>query len=300
MLSRVDLFLLSLLTFFWGINWPVMKYAVLTYPPFAFRGISMVIGVLALGLYIIVRQDKFFVPREERGAILKLVVGNMLIWHTFAIYAIKFLTSGRAAIIGYTMPVWAMLISVLIYKQKLSWRGGVGVMLALGATLLLAVEEFNSLLGQPIGLGLMLFAAMGWGLGTVMMNHTRVSISNAALTFWMMMATSVALLLLTVTMERHQWRMPTAGEWGAILYNAIMVFCLCQIIWFRLARKLPPVASSLSIMLIPVLGVFSGAWALNETIGAYDITALVLILIAMAVVLLPRRKSAAAVAAEPQ
>jgi drug/metabolite transporter (DMT)-like permease len=44
-------------------------------------------------------------------------------------------------------------------------------------------------------------------------------------------------------------------------------------------------------MLIPVLGVFSGAWALDETIGPYDISALILILIAMAVVLLPRRKT---------
>jgi hypothetical protein len=39
------------------------------------------------------------------------------------------------------------------------------------------------------------------------------------------------------------------------------------------------------------LGVFSGAWALDEVIGPYDISALILILIAMAVVLLPRRKT---------
>jgi drug/metabolite transporter (DMT)-like permease len=52
-------------------------------------------------------------------------------------------------------------------------------------------------------------------------------------------------------------------------------------------------------MLIPVLGVFSGAWALNETIGPYDISALILILIAMAVVLLPRRKSSQESVASP-
>jgi hypothetical protein len=130
-LSRKDLFLLSLLTFFWGINWPVMKYAVLTYPPMAFRGISMVLGILAIGLYMMLRKDHFYVPPQERGPILKLVIGNMLIWHLFAMYAIKFLTSGRAAIIGYTMPVWAMLIGVLFYKNPLTWRGAVGVLLAL-------------------------------------------------------------------------------------------------------------------------------------------------------------------------
>lgn len=292
MLSRTDLFLLSLLTLLWGVNWPVMKYAVLTYPPLTFRGISMVLGIVAIALYMMLRKDRFYVPPQERGPILKLVLGNMLIWHLFAIYALKFLTSGRAAIIGYTMPIWAMLIGVLFYKNPFTWRGAVGVLLALIATLLLAIEEFSSLIGQPLGLGMMLIAAIGWGLGTVMMNRTQLTISNASLTFWMMVITALVVGLVSVVLEIDQWRAPTLGEWGTILYNALLVFCVCHIIWFRLARKLPPIASSLSIMLIPVLGVFSGAWALDEAIGPYDISALILILIAMAVVLLPRRKAA--------
>lgn len=95
-------------------------------------------------------------------------------------------------------------------------------------------------------------------------------------------------------LELDQWRAPTAGEWGAILYNALLVFCLCHIIWFRLARKLPPIASSLSIMLIPILGVFSGAWTLDESLSIYDLGALSLIVLAMSIVLLPYAKKRAA------
>lgn len=266
-----------------------MKYAVLAYPPLAFRAISMALGIVALGIYMTLRRDSFYVAPAERIPILKLVVGNMLIWHIFAICAIKFLSSGRAAILGYTMPVWALLIGVLFYQSALTWRGSLGVLLALAATLLLAIEEFTSLIGQPLGLGLMLLAAFGWGLGTVMMNHTQLSISNTALTFWMMVATVPVLAAVSLLLEASQWRSPTIGEWMAILYNAVLVFCLCHIIWFRLARKLPPIASSLSIMLIPVLGVFSGSWALDETVGPYDLGALILIVIAMLVVLLPEK-----------
>jgi hypothetical protein len=35
--------------------------------------------------------------------------------------------------------------------------------------------------------------------------------------------------------------------------------------------------------------VFSGSWALDETVGPYDLGALILIVIAMLVVLLPER-----------
>lgn len=291
MLNRADLILLALLTLFWGINWPIMKYAVLDYPPLAFRSLSMLIGLVAVWAYIRVLGESFTIPRAERKRVVKLTVGNMLIWHLFAIYGIKFLSSGRAAILGYTMPVWAMLASVFFFKGEFTWRGAIGVLLAMVATGLLAADEFSNFLGQPIGLALMLIAAVAWGVGTAMMNHYPVSVSNALLTFWMMVLTSAVLALGSVVLEFNHWRWPHAGEWGAIVFNAIVVFGFCHIVWFRLARKLPPVASSLSIMLIPVLGVFSGAYALNEPIATTDLAALGLILLSMGAVLLRRRKA---------
>ena len=299
-LSRLDLVLLTLLTVFWGVNWPIMKYALLDYPPLTFRSLCMLFGIVALGAYILATGDKLHVPRQERRRVLQLSVGNMMVWHFFAMYAIKMLSSGRAAIIGYTMPVWALLASILFFRGTFTWRGGLGVVLALAATVLLAAHEFSSMMGKPLGLGLMMVAAISWGIGIAMMNHMKVSISNAALTFWMMVLTAFLLSTGALLTEASQWRWPRPGEWAAILYNAIIVFGVCHVIWFRLARKLPPTASSLSIMLIPVLGVFTGAWALDETIGPYDIGALVLILLAMAVVLMPRREPKQSAPVEPQ
>jgi drug/metabolite transporter (DMT)-like permease len=288
-LNRIDLVLLSFLTLFWGINWPIMKYAVTDYPPLTFRLLCILIGIGALAVYMTACNDTFTVPKKERKRVLQLGLGNMVVWHIFAIIAMKYLTSGRAAIVGYTMPVWALIASAVFFKDRITARGAIGVLLALAATLLLATEEFTSLVGQPLGLGMMLVAAISWGIGTAMMKNMPVSISNAALTFWMMNLTVSILIVLTVMFESSQWRMPTTGEWAAILFNAVVIFGFCHVVWFRLARKLPPVASSLSVMLIPILGVFSGAVALNESIGPYDIGALILILMSMGAVLLKKR-----------
>ena len=291
MLNRLDLILLSLLTLFWGVNWPIMKYAVTNFPPLTFRVISMVIGLIALFLYMRLRGESLFIPKAERRRVIHLAIGNMLIWHLFAIYAVKLLSSGRAAIIGYTMPVWALLASVFFFKGEFTWRGGLGVLLALCATLLLAAEEFSAFLGQPLVLGFMLIAAMGWGLGTAMMNHLKVSASNTALSFWMMSFTCTFVLAAAVLLESADWRWPNFGEWMAILFNAFVIFGFCHVVWFRLARKLPPVVSSLSIMLIPALGVFSGVVGLGEKLGPYDLGALVFILLSMAAVLIPQRRA---------
>jgi drug/metabolite transporter (DMT)-like permease len=56
-----------------------------------------------------------------------------------------------------------------------------------------------------------------------------------------------------------------------------------------IARKLPPAASGLSVMMIPVLGVFSGMWILGERPSWQDYVALALILVALSTVLIPVR-----------
>jgi drug/metabolite transporter (DMT)-like permease len=73
-----------------------------------------------------------------------------------------------------------------------------------------------------------------------------------------------------------------------VLYNAVGVFGFAHAAWFFLARTLPPVASGISVMLIPVLGTFSGAWILGEALHWQDWAAMVAMVVAIAAVLLRR------------
>ena len=91
--------------------------------------------------------------------------------------------------------------------------------------------------------------------------------------------------------ERDNGPCPPRGP-GAIAYNAILIFGFAQPIWLILARNLPPVASSMSVMLIPVLGTLSGAWFLGEQLHWQDGAAIVLVLAAIASVMWPARQPA--------
>jgi drug/metabolite transporter (DMT)-like permease len=119
------------------------------------------------------------------------------------------------------------------------------------------------------------------------MRRMPVSVSSGVLTFWMLLITLLVNGVAALLIEGPLPRAPMMGEWLAILYNAVIVFAVCHIAWFSIARELPPVASGLSIMMIPVLGVFSGAWWLGEPLGWPELSALGLILVAIATVVLP-------------
>ncbi|MDQ9169961.1 DMT family transporter [Oxalobacteraceae bacterium R-40] len=290
-LSRKDWILLALLTLCWGINWPVMKIGVLDFPPLAFRTLCMAGSLPAIWLVARFQRVSLAIPPGQLKSVIKVTLPNMLVWHFFIIYGVKLLSSGRVAILGYTMPVWAVLFGLLFYGERISHVAWLGVGCALAGALLLLSAEVGTMAGQPLGSVLALIAAAGWGYGTVLLKRTQIDMPTLALTFWMIALAAIAMLAATVLFEIHLWRRPTPAETAAIIYNALIVFGFAHVVWFKLARTLPPVASSLSVMLIPVVGVFSGALLLGETPHWQDYAAMGLILIAMSSVLLKPKAS---------
>ena len=290
-LTRKDLILLALLTLFWGLNWPVMKIGVREFPPLTFRTIGMLGGVLVIWLAARLQGVSLKIPKGEVLTIAKLALPNMLIWHALIIIGVKLLSSGRAAILGYTMPAWAVLSGLIFFGDRINRASLLGIVLAMSGAALLLSSEFQKITGQPMGTLVVLIAAASWGLGTVLMKRSRIDMPVIALTFWMLTMTTVVMAILSVVLEWPQIRYPKPVEWAAILYNAAIIFGFAHVVWFRLARLLPPVASSLSVMFIPVLGTFSGAWLLHETPQWQDYAAILLIVAAMSTVMFRPRSA---------
>jgi len=288
-LSRRDLVLLALLTLAWGLNWPVMKHGVTSYPPMLFRALTLGGGVAVLWLWTRAQRISLEVPAGKWQTVVWLALPNVIVWQVLSVLALKMLPSGRASIIGYTMPVWAVIVSVAFFAERPLPRHWFGIAAALAGTILLLASEFSRLAGAPFATMLMLIAAFAWGWGTVLLRRHMTEVPTVTLGFWMLASALPVVILATVAFETALWRPATPTEWGSILYNVFIAIAFCHIVWFRLARLLPPAASGLSVMMIPVVGVFSSMVILGEQPHWQDYVALALILMALATVLLPYR-----------
>ncbi len=289
-LSRQQLVVLVLLTLTWGLNWPVMKIGVTEYPPLTFRALSMWIGLPVLALGLLVLKVPFKVPRKDWGELLWLSATNMFVWHVCIILAVRTLSSGRAAILGYTMPIFSAVIGALLFSAVLPRRGWLGVSAAAVGVALLLWHELTHLAGRPFGVALALVAAATWALGTQLLRRTRIEVPALAISFWMTVLTAILMAVLALVFEFDQWRLPGPAAAWSIAYNAVLIFGFAHAAWTWLARGLPPVASTLSVMMIPVLGVFSGAIWLGEKVHWQDWAAVVLMVVAIASVLWPARR----------
>ena len=297
-ISRQQLVLLVLLTLIWGINWPIMKVGIMAYHPFSFRMLSMWIGLAVLGVVLWRRGTPFRVARAHWWPVVWLAVVNLLIWHTVVVVAIQTLSSGRSAILGYTMPVFSAIVGALWFGQRLPLRAWAGVAAAAAGVCLLLWHEFVRLSGAPLAVLAMLAAALAWAVGTQMMRRTRLPYETLTISFWMIVVTTLWMSALAWWLERPTWhQLPSPMVWGSILFNALGVIAFAQVAWLVLARQLPPIASTLSVMMIPVLGVFCGAWWLGEVLHWQDWAAVLLIMLAIAAVLWPARGAASAEAA---
>ncbi len=294
-LSQRQWIVLVVLTLVWGCNWPIMKMGVQDFPPLTFRAISSTMGLPVLALVLVLLKVPFAVPRVHWRELFWLSMFNMILWHGLIILAVAALSSGRAAILGYTMPIFSAMLGALVFGNKLSARAWGGVAAASLGVMLLLWHELTALSGRPLGVLLALTAAAFWALGTHNLRRTQMPVSTLTIVFWMTALTTVSMVLAALLFDLRiqqgfdpsRWKSPSATHWFSLLFNATVIYGLSQAAWFYLARSLPPVASTLSVMLIPIVGVMSGAWWLNEVLHWQDWAAVGLMVVAIASVLLP-------------
>ena len=86
---------------------------------------------------------------DKSRELAKLATTNMFVWHACMIIALGMLSSGRAAILGYTMPIFSALIGAWLFGNVVNRRGWLGVGAAALGVLLLLWHEVLS----PRGIG---------------------------------------------------------------------------------------------------------------------------------------------------
>ena len=289
MISRRQLWALVALTLMWGVNWPMMKLSLRELSPLYFRALTMTCGALWLYIFYRARGLRMWPRGAEWRSVILLGLPNMLGWHTVSILGVQQLASGRAAILGFTMPIWTVLISVLFLGEKLTRRVAFAAVAVAIAIALLTANEFTTLAGRPVGVAWMGLAALLWAVGTLMMRRAHLTLPVETLTVWMMILASICLWGIAWISEPWPVWQFSALMWISLAYGAFINYGFAQIIWSGLARNLPPATSAMSVMAVPLVGTLTATVIVGESPHWQDFAAVGFVMAAIAAVLLPAR-----------
>ena len=145
------------------------------------------------GLVLRVQRVSFVIERRDWPELAKLSLNNMIIWHVVAILAVQALSSGRAAILGYTMPIFSAIYGVAVLGERLRPRHVAGIVAAALGVSLLLWHEFATLARRPLAAIGMLVAAAVWAVGTQQMRRTTIAAPTLAIVFWMTLASTLVM-----------------------------------------------------------------------------------------------------------
>ena len=286
--TRQGLILLAALSLFWGANWPVMKMVLSEVPPLYFRSCCLLLG--GLGMLAVARLNgvPLRVPSGQWKRVLWLAAFNISGWNALVIIGVSLLPSGRAALLGYTMPLWSMLLSVVFLGDRLNGRTVIGLLLGLAGIVVLMGGSVEGMLRAPGGVACMILGAWSWAIGVVLFKRLPVAMSTSALTGWMMLAGSLPLLAMAIPLETSRLVVPSLGPILGMLYNILVAFMFCYWAWNRIVLMVPVAVSSLSSLSTPLIGVLGGVLFLGEPLSWREIVASLLILAAVGTVSLKR------------
>jgi drug/metabolite transporter (DMT)-like permease len=287
-LPRQGLLLLALLSVFWGANWPVMKMVLSEVPPLYFRSLCLLLG--GAGMLVLARATgmPIRVPAGQWRRVLWLGAFNVAVWNGLLAFGVLLLPSGRAALLGYTMPLWSTLLSVCFLGERATVRAVFGLLSGLAGIAVLMGGSVQGMLQAPAGVACMILGAWGWAIGVVLFKRLPVAMPTSSLTGWMLLTGGAPLLALAIPLETSRLAIPSLWPVLGMLYNVFFAFMFCYWAWNRIVQMVPVSVSSLSSLAAPLIGVLCGVVFLGEPLGWREMAASLLILGAVGSVSLKR------------
>ena len=270
----------------------MMKLVISEMQPMHFRTFSLVFG--AMGLLAIARLKglSIQVPKGQWPRLVAVALFNIMGWNVLAIYGVRLMASGRASILGYTMPAWSVLLSIWLLGEPFTKRRALGVTLGLIGMGLLMGGEIQAVERSPLGAVLMTGAALCWAFANVIMKRWPVDLPTTAFVGWQMAIGVIPILVVALTWEEGNFNpfSLSRGPMLATFYTLLIAYIFCYWAWTKIVVIAPIGVSSIAVMMTPVVGVFSGMLVLGETSHWQDFAALIAVMGSLATVMLPPRK----------
>ena len=282
--------LLASLTLFWGLNWPAMKLVLMEVPVWWFRAICLVGGGMGLMGIALVSRQKILLPKSQLKPLLFCGLFLVFGWHIFTGFGLTKMPAGRSVIIAFTMPLWATILSVPILHESITKRKVLALICGLLGLAVLIGPDLIVVKTSPVGVILMLLAAISWAVGTVLFKRISWSAPTISVTAWLLLGGAIPFVVGTIVIG-SEFNLFLMSDKAIFAFAYVIVFPMmfCQWCYLKIVTILPANVAAISTLAIPLVGVLSSGIMLGEKFGLQEGIALVLITVALTGVLYPKK-----------
>jgi drug/metabolite transporter (DMT)-like permease len=282
-ITPAGLMFLALTSVGWGFNWPVTKYLLSELPPLTLRGTTGVIGAGLLALLAVLSGQSLRVPRKLWPRLVMAATLNVGCWMVLMGLALLWLPASEAALIAYTMPVWASMLAWPILGERPNLLRVISLVMAFaGLSAIMGGNGFAASAEKLPGIIMALGGAFGFAVGTVLAKKLPLTMPPLAAAAWQIGIGCLPVAIAGLLIEKADVTALTNLGWILVVYSTVVQFCVAYVSWFAALARLPASVAAIGTMAVPVIGVVTSAVALHEPLGPGQIAALLFTLAGVA------------------
>jgi drug/metabolite transporter (DMT)-like permease len=200
---------------------------------------------------------------------------NVGAWMVLMGLALLWLPASEAALIAYTMPVWASLLAWLVLGERMTWLRVLALAMAFaGLAAIMGANGISASAAKLPGIVMALAGSMGFALGTVLAKKLPLQLPPITAAAWQIGLGCFPVALVGLFIETSHWNAVTQVGWLLVIYSTVVQFCIAYVAWFAALARLPASVAAIGTMAVPVIGVVASAIALHEPLGPGQIAAL--------------------------
>ncbi len=279
---RVVYLYLAIIVCSWAVNWPLMKLALADAPPLTFVLLRLV-GTLALLVPALLAMRAPLMP--QRGERLGLfLVGQLQIagFLIASIIGLSIVPAGRAIVLAYTMPLWAIPLELWLEPRRLGRLQLLGAAIGFAGLFLFmnpGLVDWKN--GRVLGANAMLLlAAICWALGSILYRRRAWRSPFWTQTFWQLAVSAVAIAAIAAIALPGELAQPvhwSAGLVAILVYNWVVTTALGYFLWNKVLSVLPAGVAGQVTALTPVGGFLLSAAIFGGAVTGDVVISIVLI-----------------------
>ena len=295
----VVLVAIMMLSLLWGSSFIAIKIIVDEVQPLASFGMRFFIaGLLLVAIHYILLRTIY--RRSDKKDYQVNQIKNRQLWKGWLLSALffivggqgilalgaQYLSSGAAALINSTIPIWVAIFMLLFLGKKPTRLSIAGITLGFIGLVILVLPTLEAEESSWIGVVLLIISSISWAIGSLFSRPVRaVGAERAILLPTGMFMALGGLILLALWVVASTDEISTLNTLFSTANNILVSFLFLTLvstavgyaIFYWLLRSTTPSLANTFAYIVPVIAVFLGWVILGESINSQTIIATVVI-----------------------
>jgi drug/metabolite transporter (DMT)-like permease len=264
----------------WGASYLFIKVGGAEIPPFTFvEGRTL---IAALALLVAMRWRGETLPRTRREWLPLVAMGifNGVIPYTAITWGELYISSGLAAILTATMPLFTILLAHWFTRdEKLTALKIAGILVGFVGVVVLFLDELTRGLRIEFwGQLAVVIAAASYAVATIIARKFLNGVSHLVASTGQLASAALWMLPLSLAFDRPLALRPSLAAIGSLAILALLGTAFAYLLYYWLIEHTGATRTSLVTYLIPITGVLWGALLLNEPLRLDALIGLALII----------------------